>query len=1379
MGNKSTHASGLGRWRRKSPVTAFLAFLLTFAQLQTAFAAITNTATATGTYNGVPVAPSAPSAVSVPVEPLIASLAVTKTPTTPNFSVAGDIVTFDIVIENTGTVTATNVAVSDPSADSLTCPGGLPIAAIAPNTSVICTASDAVSAADVAAGVYTNTVSVAAQTPTGTPIGPETATASVNRAAANLVTVKTRASSDPTPAVGDTVTFAITVTNNGPSAATNVTLSDALPAGMTATGLNGSATAGTYAAPVWTIPSLANGASAVLTIQGTVDSGQEAQTITNTTTAAVSNQLDPTTAGDDLTESVTVSNNTMAANDDVNAGVNGQAGGVIPGFNVLDNDLLNGTPINPPDVSIVPVTAGPLTVNADGSVTLAPSTPAGTYLITYEVCEIADPSNCDTAEVRVTVDPSPIDAVEEAASVSGLTGATVPTVLGNDTLNGAPFAPSAVNLTPGAAPTPAAGSIAMNPDGTITVAPGTTAGVYPYPYTICEVLNPANCDTATATITVDPAPILAVDDAAPVSGLTGGTTPTVLGNDTLNGAPFAPSAVSLTPGAAPVPAAGSISMNPDGTITVAPGTTAGTYTYPYTICEVLNPLNCSSADAVITVTPGNLLANDDGATGVNGLTGGTVAGLNVLTNDTLNGSPVNPAAVTLAPVTTGPVTVNADGTVTVAPNTPSGSYPVTYQLCEVINPANCDTAIVTITVVAAMIAAIADTPPAIGNAVGGITPSVLGNDTLNGAPVVPASITLTPGTAPAPAAGSIAMNPDGTVAIAPGTTAGTYTYPYTICEVLNPLNCSTVNATITVIDDRTRLSGVVFEDDNSNGIFDSGEPVRGGFTVQLVQNGVVVATTVSNPDGSYEFVDVPVGTGYSIAAVDPATGAVVSGEGTFDVAAGEQIANINLPIDPSGVIYDSVTRLPVSGATIVLTDRNGAPLPLACLASPAQQSQVTGADGSYRFDIMAGADPACPVGETEYRLQVTAPAGYVAAPSATIPPSAGPLDASVCPVDGNAGGSCAVQPQNTAPTGAASTIYFLTFLIGSGDPHVVHNHIPLDPIVAVPGDVSVTKRAASQIGLRGGVMTYTITATNNGGSVTADLNIIDRMPTGFTLVDGSVTINGAPATATVSGGIVTLPALTIPSGGRVTVTLQLRIPVNAEPGDYVNRAYAVDAVTGIQVGTGGSATIRIRPEAVFDCGDVIGKVFDDKNGNGIQDGSTSPYEPEPGIPGVRLATVNGELITTDKNGQFHVPCAMLPDRKIGSNFILKLDTRTLPTGYRVTTENPRVIRLTAGKMAKMNFGASIGRVVRLDLRGDAFAEGGTALKAEWNEGIAQLITTLAEEHSVLRLTYFAGNEDSSVAKKRLAGVKKQVEAAWKKSRSKYKLSIETELVRKN
>jgi uncharacterized repeat protein (TIGR01451 family) len=131
------------------------------------------------------------------------------------------------------------------------------------------------------------------------------------------------------------------------------------------------------------------------------------------------------------------------------------------------------------------------------------------------------------------------------------------------------------------------------------VAPGTPAGAYSYPYTICEIANPTNCDTAVATVTVVATPIVSVDDDPPtINGEEGGTTPSVLGNDSMGGQAVDPSTIILTPGASPLTG---ITMNPDGTITVAAGTPAGTYSYPYTICERTDPGNCASAVATIIV----------------------------------------------------------------------------------------------------------------------------------------------------------------------------------------------------------------------------------------------------------------------------------------------------------------------------------------------------------------------------------------------------------------------------------------------------------------------------------------------------------------------------------------------------------------------------------------------------------------------------------------------------------------------------------------------------------------------------------------------------------------------------------------------------------
>ena len=56
---------------------------------------------------------------------------------------------------------------------------------------------------------------------------------------------------------------------------------------------------------------------------------------------------------------------------------------MVPGLNVLTNDTLNGVALFPPMSTITPVTTGPLTVNADGTVTVAPGTPAGPYTVTY------------------------------------------------------------------------------------------------------------------------------------------------------------------------------------------------------------------------------------------------------------------------------------------------------------------------------------------------------------------------------------------------------------------------------------------------------------------------------------------------------------------------------------------------------------------------------------------------------------------------------------------------------------------------------------------------------------------------------------------------------------------------------------------------------------------------------------------------------------------------------------------------------------------------------------------------------------------------------------------------------------------------------------
>lgn len=121
----------------------------------------------------------------------------------------------------------------------------------------------------------------------------------------DIVTEKTVSKTNPSE--GETITYSIKVTNNGPSDATGVRLTDILPNGVTYVS-NNQGTDYNYGSGIWTIGNLVNGATKVLDINVIINSGSAGKTIVNTTTAAKGDQSDPTTAGDDLSETIVVQN---------------------------------------------------------------------------------------------------------------------------------------------------------------------------------------------------------------------------------------------------------------------------------------------------------------------------------------------------------------------------------------------------------------------------------------------------------------------------------------------------------------------------------------------------------------------------------------------------------------------------------------------------------------------------------------------------------------------------------------------------------------------------------------------------------------------------------------------------------------------------------------------------------------------------------------------------------------------------------------------------------------------------------------------------------------------------------------------------------------
>ncbi|KAA6405524.1 hypothetical protein DPQ22_04250 [Candidatus Tokpelaia sp.] len=315
-------------------------------------------------------------------------------------------------------------------------------------------------------------------------------------------------------------------------------------------------------------------------------------------------------------------------------------------------------------------------------------------------------------------------------------------------------------------------------------------------------------------------------------------------------------------------------------------------------------------------------------------------------------------------------------------------------------------------------------------------------------------------------------------------------------------------------------------------------------------------------------------------------------------------------------------------------------------------------------------------------------------------------------------------------------------------------------------ELTISKVAGIRAIRRGEQVPYTIRLTNNGTRAVNNVRVVDRAPSGFRFVEHSAGVDAQAVDPLVEGRNVIFENITLAPGAAVEIHLNMLALSSATPDKYTNRAHAEDEA-GNRLTDDAKATVEILVEHVFDCSDVIGTVFDDYNRNGYQD------EGEIGLPDIRLATAKGWIITTDTFGRYHIPCAALPESRIGSNFILKLDTRSLPSGYRLTTENPRVVRLTAGKLTKINFGASVSRVVRLDLRSDAFEAGTTNLKAEWNSGIAELIEVLEREQSVLRLSYIDSNVGAGAAQSRINHVQQLIRRIWGQKAGRYRLEIET------
>jgi uncharacterized repeat protein (TIGR01451 family) len=335
-------------------------------------------------------------------------------------------------------------------------------------------------------------------------------------------------------------------------------------------------------------------------------------------------------------------------------------------------------------------------------------------------------------------------------------------------------------------------------------------------------------------------------------------------------------------------------------------------------------------------------------------------------------------------------------------------------------------------------------------------------------------------------------------------------------------------------------------------------------------------------------------------------------------------------IDPSGIVFDSVTGSPVAGVVVTICTWNSVSstcdLTNLPVLPPGQVNPAppTGADGKFAF-------PLVPPGS--FCFHVSTSAGYVF-------PSV--VDAAALPA-GYAIGS--------GSRGEG-------FTVSVGEPALILD-IPVDPPT---GGLVIAKAANKTVATIGDLLGYSLKLSNEGPAPVGAMTISDVMPHGVQYLPGSSLLDGRKLAdpEAKAGRTLQWSVSDLAQGKSLELTYRAVVGPDGPRGYGVNTA----AASGVSLGTMvvsnvASVKVKITSGLLAENGTILGRIFVDRDGNRIQNqgGGRSGLEPdEPGIPNVALYLEDGTRVITDARGKFSI-LGVPPGLHV-----LRVDETSLPHG---------------------------------------------------------------------------------------------------------------------